>query len=132
MEDKNFTIEISDFQFVRRGIQIKPALRFTVTWKFSHPQYGILGQSEEGWLATRTRGGDLRVSPPISRFGPSQSKQLKTITVDYFNLIKSIIINNRSKSGKSYADWVGSDFPEALRAQPAKDVDETLPEFLSV
>jgi len=130
-EDPNFEIELSDFSFVSRGAKAGKALRFTVTWKFEHPQYGLLGESEEGWLCFRDGRGDIKVSPPISRFGPNQSKQLKTITVAYFDLIRSMIVNHKTKSGTSYVDYLGSVVPEELRSKPAAEVDSELPQTLN-
>lgn len=126
--EENFEIELSDFLFVKRGIKNGMALRFTVTWKFEHPRYGLIGESEEGWLCTRAADGRLKVSPPISRFGPQQSKQMKTITVPYHDLILGMIVNNKTKSGSSYADKIGQAIPEELRPQTPAEVDPELPE----
>lgn len=127
---ERFKIEVSDFTFVTRGIKNGKALRFSVTWMFEHPQYGLLGKSEEGWLATKNQAGYLKVSPPISRFGPMQSKQLGQITVGFHDLIRAMIINHKTKSGISYSDYIGGQLLDELRAKAPHEIDEELPEEL--
>jgi hypothetical protein len=127
--EANFEIEVSDFRFVT--VKNGRALRFTVTWKFLHPKYGLLGESEEGWLCSRDGRGELRVAPPISRFGPQQSKQLKTITVGYHDLILAMIANYKTKKGTGYGDYIGRAIPEAFLAKDAQDVDPELPQEIS-
>lgn len=129
--DSNFEIEVSDFKFVTRGIKNGKALRFTVTWKFEHPKYGLLGESEEGWLCTRNRGNYLRVNPPVSRFGPMQSKQLKMITAGYHDLILGMITSYKTKSGASYADYIGNVMNPELQAKLAQEIDPELPTEIS-
>lgn len=129
--EENFEVEVSDFKFVSRGMKHGKALRFTVTWKFQHPQLGLLGESEEGWLCSRNGQGDLRVSPPISKWGPHHSKQLKLITSDYHNLILGLITSYRTSRGTGYADYIGDVVPESLKAQRAQDVDPELPEEIT-
>jgi hypothetical protein len=130
-DPENFEIELSDFSFPTRGARPGARnLRFTTTWKFKHPKYGLLGKSEEGWLATKNQAGELRVSPPISRFGPHQSRQLSTITVALYDLIKAMIINHKTKSGVSYADYVRSGY-EGERAKTAAEIDPELPAELT-
>lgn len=129
----NFEIELSNFSFPTRGT-LRPGgrnLRFTVTWKFDHPKYGLLGESEEGWLATKNNASELRVSPPISRFGPKQSKQLKTITVAFHDLVKAMIINHKTKSGVSYADYISNGITDDMRAKKPGEIDPELPESLT-
>lgn len=120
-----FELELSDFQFLVAKIRNPPALRFTVTWKFAHPKYGLLGQSEEGWICTRSSVGVLSVSPPITRMGPMQTKQFKTITAEFHQLVLSMLVNNKSKNGASYAGEVG----KALMAELVSKTPKFDPEL---
>lgn len=119
-----FEIEISDFLVIKRNIKNGQALRFTVTWKLPHPKYGLLGMSQIGWMCTRNYRGVLRVSPPISRFGSMQSKQLTTITHDFNDLLLSMITKHKTKDGRSYVDLVGNVLPDPLKAKRPGEVDE--------
>ncbi len=130
MEDnKNFEIEVSDFKYVSKGIKNGKALRFSVTWKFTHPRYGLLGMTEEGWLATKHVRGSMHVSPPIHRWGPTSSKQLKAITSDLHDLVLSMLVNHKTKGGKSYMDYVGHAVSEEFMAKVPTEVDEEFGEL---
>lgn len=129
-EEDNFEFELSDFVYVSKGIRNGRALRFTVTWQFKHPKYGLLGESEEGWLCTRNSAGQLHCSPPITRFGPAASKQLKQITNDYHALVLGLLVNVKTKAGTSYADYIGNAIPEELRAKLPGEIDGELPQEL--
>lgn len=121
-----FKIQLSDFMFVNRNIKSGKALRLTVTWSFLHPEFGLLGESIEGGLVIRT-ADSYRYSPPVSRFGPNQSKHQMMITVDFHDLIIRLLKEHKTKAGVSYLDYVGSEVPEALRPKRPADVDPELP-----
>jgi hypothetical protein len=129
-EEGNFMLEVSDVLYVTRGIHNGRALRFTVTWAFKHPKYGLLGQSEEGWLCTRDAKGKLRVSPSIARFGNFHHKQFKLITENLHDLLLAMLVNNKTTAGRSYTDEVGmSPRAEQFRAKRPGDVVAELDEL---
>lgn len=119
-----FKIQLSDFKFIQT--RSGKALRLTVTWSFTHPEFGLIGDSTEGCMVSRTQEG-FRFSPPISRFGPNQSKQLHSITTDYHDLIIRLLRNHKTKSGQTYLDYVGNEMPDALRPKDPAEIDPELP-----
>lgn len=128
MPDDNpypFTVELSDFQFVQK-LKSGKGLRFTLTWRFIHPKFGLLGQSVEGCLIRKV-GGRYIFGPPLSKFGPMQSKQLFLVTTDLADLIIRLVREHRTKDGRSYLSYVGTEEPEHLRALSPAEVDGELP-----
>ena len=119
-----FKIELSDFKFIVRGKACK-CLRLTVTWSFLHPEFGLLGDSMEGCLVIRTKEG-LRFSPHLSSFGPNQSRQLHAITTDYHDLVLKMLKEHKTKSGRSYLDYVGTE-QNPFRSKDPSEIDPELP-----
>jgi hypothetical protein len=118
-----FEFELSDFKFIT--VNGGRALRLTLTWKFSHPQYGLLGASTEGCMIVKQRDGAFRFSPPVSKFAPHQSKVLTVFTQDLHDAVVARVANWKTAKGVSYFDYLST--REESSAQLPGDVDPELP-----
>lgn len=78
-------------------------------------------------MILKTGEGGYRFSPPVSRFGPYQSKQVCVITTDFAELILKLVRDKKTKSGNSYFSYIGTEDAPHLRALDPSEVDMELP-----